>query len=275
MFWKKDRFETHFVEFPAFKGHIVVFFCTPVVLTGAIRPYDSRCSTLVFIILITDNKSLFLRLPACFFVYTATITLRLIRSTSHDDSQSRTETPLLTPVLIIFMLAMILANLGGSMYGPLLSTLRTSAPPSRRSGCFTPCRRSCRFCCRSWAGGSRIRSAGCAPLPSAASSAPSRRSSSSLHQLGLGAALQRGRGWSALAGRTQFRRLHRGEIHQQNRARVFGVSQMLFGIVSVIGPPLAAGSCRTTASKPCWGQRPSSTSSPRSSASLMARVRPA
>ena len=31
------------------------------------------------------------------------------------------KTPLLSPVLITFMVAMILANLGGNMYGPLLS----------------------------------------------------------------------------------------------------------------------------------------------------------
>lgn len=152
---------------------------------------------------------------------------------------AKEKTPLLSPVLATFMLAMILANLGGNMYGPLLSLYLESLGASvTQIGLFYTLSQVVPLVLQILGGwvsdalgrlraiaiGSVFGTIGALILVG----------STSWGWVLLSSAV--GAGAGALVG-PSFDAFIAEKSSSQNRARVFGVSQMLFGIVAVVGPP--------------------------------------
>ncbi len=147
---------------------------------------------------------------------------------------------LLTPFLLLFMLAMILANLGGSMYGPLESLyLKELGASIGQIGLF-------------------FTLASMAPLVLQILGGWMSDSLGRLRAIAIGSVfgtvaqviLVLSTSWSwvllssvvgavarSLVG-PSFDAFIAENSSEHNRARVFGVTQTLFGIVSVLGPPL-------------------------------------
>jgi len=147
---------------------------------------------------------------------------------------------LLTPLLLLFMLAMILANLGGNMYGPLESLyLKELGASVGQIGLF-------------------FTLASLAPLLLQILGGWFSDSVGRLKAVALGSifgmvgqmilVLSPSWGWvlaSSVVGAVgrslvgpSFDAFIAENSAEHNRARVFGVTQTLFGVVSVIGPPL-------------------------------------
>lgn len=147
---------------------------------------------------------------------------------------------LLTPLLLLFMLAMILANLGGNMYGPLESLyLKELGASIGQIGLF-------------------FTLASLAPLVLQILGGWMSDSLGRLKAIALGSlfgmvaqtilVLSTSWGWVLLssmvgaAGRSlvgpSFDAFIAENSSEHNRARVFGLTQTLFGVVSVLGPPL-------------------------------------
>ncbi len=147
---------------------------------------------------------------------------------------------LLTPLLLLFMFAMILANLGGSMYGPLESLyLQELGASVGQIGLF-------------------FTLASVAPLLLQILGGWMSDSLGRLKAIALGSVfgmvgqtvlvLSTSWGWVltssifGAAGRSlvgpSFDAFIAENSSEHNRARVFGVTQTLFGVVSVLGPPL-------------------------------------
>ena len=149
------------------------------------------------------------------------------------------KTPFLTPVLIMFMIAMILANLGGNMYGPLQSLYLESLGASvTQIGLFYTLSQIVPLVLQvvgGWASDSlgRLRAIAIGSLFGTISQIILVASTSwswVLLSSAVGAAA------GALVA-PSFDAFIAEKSSEQNRARVFGVSQMLYGIVAVIGPP--------------------------------------
>ena len=169
--------------------------------------------------------------------------------------------PLLTPDLLLFMLAMILANMGGNMYGPLRSAVlegpgrqyradrlilhpvadhsAAAADPGRLGiglpgtpACHRHRQRGGHLCLCSAAPGTRWEWV----LLASALSAMTR----------------------SLVG-PSFDAFIADHSAPENRARLFGITQTLFGVVSVVGPVLGGYMVEALASKGCWRWLPRST----------------
>ena len=147
---------------------------------------------------------------------------------------------LLTPLLLLFMLAMILANLGGNMYGPLESLyLKELGASIGQIGLF-------------------FTLASLAPLALQILGGWISDSLGRLKAIAIGSVfgtigqiilvLSTSWGWvllSSVVGAVarslvgpSFDAFIAENSSEHNRARVFGVTQTLFGVVSVLGPPL-------------------------------------
>lgn len=147
---------------------------------------------------------------------------------------------LLTPLLLLFMLAMILANLGGNMYGPLESLyLKELGASIGQIGLF-------------------FTLASMAPLVLQILGGWMSDSLGRLKAIAIGSVfgtvaqiilvLSTSWGWvllSSVVGAVarslvgpSFDAFIAENSSEHNRARVFGVTQTLFGVVSVLGPPL-------------------------------------
>lgn len=153
---------------------------------------------------------------------------------------STNKTPILTPVLIVFMIAMILANLGGNMYGPLQSLYLESLGASvTQIGLFYTLSQIVPLVLQILGGYvsdslGRLRAIAIGSLFGTVSQLILVASTSWGWVL-LASAI--GAGAGALVG-PSFDAFIAEKSSEQNRARVFGVSQMLYGVVAVIGPPL-------------------------------------
>lgn len=153
---------------------------------------------------------------------------------------STNKTPILTPVLIVFMIAMILANLGGNMYGPLQSLYLESLGASvTQIGLFYTLSQIVPLVLQILGGYvsdtlGRLRAIAIGSLFGTVGQLILVASTNWGWVL-LASAV--GAGASALVG-PSFDAFIAEKSSEQNRARVFGVSQMLYGVVAVIGPPL-------------------------------------
>lgn len=149
------------------------------------------------------------------------------------------KTPLLSPVLITFMIAMILANLGGNMYGPLLSLyLEELGATVTQIGLFYTLSQVVPLVLQilgGWVSDSlgRLRAIAIGSVFGTVG-ALILVGSTNWGWVLLSSAV--GAGAGALVG-PSFDAFIAEKSEAHNRARVFGVSQMLFGIVAVIGPP--------------------------------------
>ena len=148
--------------------------------------------------------------------------------------------PMLTPTLMLFMFAMILANLGGNMYGPLESLyLERLGASVTTIGLFYTLSQIMPLILQILGGWisdalGRLRAIAIGSL------------FGTVAQLILVASTSWG--WVLLSSMVgagsrslvgpSFDAFIAEKSTEQNRARVFGVSQMLFGIVSVVGPPI-------------------------------------
>ncbi len=158
-----------------------------------------------------------------------------METTTAEKKQS-----LLTPLLLLFMLAMILANLGGNMYGPLESLyLKELGASIGQIGLF-------------------FTLASMAPLVLQILGGWMSDSLGRLKAIAIGSVfgtvaqvilvLSTSWGWvllSSVVGAVarslvgpSFDAFIAENSSEHNRARVFGVTQTLFGVVSVLGPPL-------------------------------------
>lgn len=158
-----------------------------------------------------------------------------METTTTEKKQS-----LLTPLLLLFMLAMILANLGGNMYGPLESLyLKELGASIGQIGLF-------------------FTLASLAPLALQILGGWMSDSLGRLRAIAIGSVfgtvaqvilvLSTSWGWvllSSVIGAVarslvgpSFDAFIAENSSEHNRARVFGVTQTLFGVVSVLGPPL-------------------------------------
>lgn len=158
-----------------------------------------------------------------------------METTNAEKKQS-----LLTPLLLLFMLAMILANLGGNMYGPLESLyLKELGASIGQIGLF-------------------FTLASLAPLALQILGGWMSDSLGRLRAIAIGSVfgtvaqvilvLSTSWGWvllSSMVGAVarslvgpSFDAFIAENSSEHNRARVFGVTQALFGVVSVLGPPL-------------------------------------
>jgi MFS family permease len=148
--------------------------------------------------------------------------------------------PLLSPVLIVFMLAMILANLGGNMYGPLQSLyLESLGATVTQIGLFYTLAQIVPLILQilgGWVSDAlgRLRAIAIGSI------------FGTIGQLILVGSTTWGwvllasavsAGASALVG-PSFDAFIAERSSEHNRARVFGISQMLYGVVGVIGPPV-------------------------------------
>jgi MFS family permease len=149
-------------------------------------------------------------------------------------------TKILTPLLIVFMVAMILANLGGSMYGPLESLyLKDLGASVTTIGLFYTLSQIVPLLLQilgGWVSDSlgRLRAIAIGSVFGTISQIIlvfSRSWGWVLLSSGVGA------GARSLVG-PSFDAFIAENSSEHNRARVFGVTQTLFGIVSVIGPPI-------------------------------------
>jgi MFS family permease len=158
-----------------------------------------------------------------------------METTTAEKKQS-----ILTPLLLLFMLAMILANLGGNMYGPLESLyLKELGASIGQIGLF-------------------FTLASMAPLVLQILGGWMSDSLGRLKAIAIGSVfgtvaqvilvLSTSWGWvllSSVVGAVarslvgpSFDAFIAENSSEHNRARVFGVTQTLFGVVSVLGPPL-------------------------------------
>lgn len=158
-----------------------------------------------------------------------------METTTAEKKQS-----LLTPLLLLFMLAMILANLGGNMYGPLESLyLKELGASIGQIGLF-------------------FTLASMAPLVLQILGGWMSDSLGRLRAIAIGSVFgtvaqiilvfSTSWGWvllSSVVGAVarslvgpSFDAFIAENSSENNRARVFGVTQTLFGVVSVLGPPL-------------------------------------
>lgn len=149
------------------------------------------------------------------------------------------KTPLLSPVLITFMIAMILANLGGNMYGPLLSLyLEDLGATVTQIGLFYTLSQVVPLVLQilgGWVSDSlgRLRAIAIGSLFGTAG-ALILVGSTNWGWVLLASAV--GAAAGALVG-PSFDAFIAEKSSEHNRARVFGLSQTLYGIVAVIGPP--------------------------------------
>ena len=147
---------------------------------------------------------------------------------------------LLTPVLIVFMLAMILANLGGNMYGPLEALyLEDLGATVTQIGLFYTLAQIVPLLLQilgGWVSDAigRLRAIAIGSVFGTAAQIILVLSSSWGWVL-LSSAV--GAGARSLVG-PSFDAFIAEKSNEENRARVFGISQMLFGIVAVVGPPI-------------------------------------
>ncbi|MBP9675339.1 MAG: MFS transporter [Anaerolineaceae bacterium] len=155
-------------------------------------------------------------------------------TTNHSDKK-----PLLPPVLIMFMVAMILANLGGNMYGPLLSLyLESLGATVTQIGLFYTLSQIVPLVLQilgGWVSDSlgRLRAVAIGSVFGTIGALILVGSTSWLMVL-LSSAV--GAAAGALVG-PSFDAFIAEKSSDDNRARVFGVAQMLYGVVAVIGPP--------------------------------------
>jgi MFS family permease len=147
---------------------------------------------------------------------------------------------LLTPLLVVFMVAMILANLGGSMYGPLESLyLKDLGATVTQIGLFYTLSQIAPLLLQILGGWisdalGRLRAIAIGSVFGTVSQIILVLSNSwgwVLLSSGIGA------GARSLVG-PSFDAFIAENSSEHNRARVFGVTQTLFGIVSVLGPPI-------------------------------------
>jgi MFS family permease len=147
---------------------------------------------------------------------------------------------LLTPVLIVFMVAMILANLGGSMYGPLEALyLEDLGANVTTIGVFYTLAQIVPLLLQIFGGWlsdsiGRLKAIAIGSI------------FGTISQIIL--VLSNSWGWVLLSSMVgagarslvgpSFDAFIAENSSEHNRARVYGVSQMLFGIVAVVGPPI-------------------------------------
>ncbi len=160
--------------------------------------------------------------------------------TTPADTAPLKKTPILTPTLILFMFAMILANLGGNMYGPLESLYLEELGASVTTiGLFYTLSQIMPLILQILGGWisdalGRLRAIAIGSLFGTVAQLILVASNAWGWVL-LSSAV--GAGSRSLVG-PSFDAFIAEKSSEQNRARVFGVTQMLFGIVSVVGPPI-------------------------------------
>ncbi|MEW5828148.1 MAG: MFS transporter [Chloroflexota bacterium] len=148
--------------------------------------------------------------------------------------------PLLTPLLLLFMLAMILANLGGNMYGPLEALyLKDLGASIGQIGLFYTLSQIIPLLLQilgGWVSDSlgRLRAIAIGSVMGVFVFVPlilATRWEWVLVASAMGAVTR------SLVG-PSFDAFIADHSAPENRARLFGITQTLFGIVSVVGPPL-------------------------------------
>jgi MFS family permease len=156
------------------------------------------------------------------------------------SNSTKDKTRILTPTLIVFMIAMILANLGGHMYGSLESLyLKELGASVTTIGVFYTLSQIVPLLLQIFGGWisdsiGRLKAIAIGSIFGTVS------------QIIL--VLSNAWGWvlvSSMVGSgarslvgPSFDAFIAENSSEHNRARVFGVSQMLFGVVAVIGPPI-------------------------------------
>lgn len=158
--------------------------------------------------------------------------------TSSAPSLAAKKAPLLTGFLLLFMLAMILANLGGNMYGPLMSLyVRDLGADIQQIGLFFTLASIIPLALQIFGGWisdtiGRLRAIAIGSLFGVLAYAPlilAQRWEWLLAAEALGAMTR------ALIG-PSFDAFIAEQSSEENRARMFGVTQTLFGVVGVVGP---------------------------------------
>jgi MFS family permease len=158
---------------------------------------------------------------------------------SRADAASK-KTPLLTPLLLLFMLAMILANMGGNMYGPLEALyLKELGAGIGQIGLFYTISQVIPLLLQilgGWLSDSvgRLRAIAIGSVVGVFVYIPlilATRWEWVLLASALGAMTR------SLVG-PSFDAFIADHSSPENRARLFGITQTLFGIVSVVGPAL-------------------------------------
>lgn len=148
--------------------------------------------------------------------------------------------PLLNSLILLFLLAMILANLGGNMYGPLLSLyVKELGASIEQIGLFFTLASIIPLALQilgGWVSDSigRLRAIAIGSVVGVIAYLPlilANRWEWLLLAEGLGAITR------SLVG-PSFDAFLAEHSSEENRARMFGLSQMLFSIVGVVGPPL-------------------------------------
>jgi MFS family permease len=148
--------------------------------------------------------------------------------------------PLLTPLLLLFMLAMILANLGGNMYGPLEALyLKDLGASIGQIGIFYTISQIIPLLLQilgGWVSDSlgRLKAIAIGSVMGVFVYVPlilATRWEWVLIASALGAVTR------SLVG-PSFDAFIADHSAPENRARLFGITQTLFGVVSVVGPPL-------------------------------------
>ncbi len=158
--------------------------------------------------------------------------------TSSAPGLAAKKAPLLTGFLLLFMLAMILANLGGNMYGPLMSLyVRDLGADIQQIGLFFTLASIIPLALQIFGGWisdtiGRLRAIAIGSLFGVLAYAPlilAQRWEWLLAAEALGAMTH------ALIG-PSFDAFIAEQSSEENRARMFGVTQTLFGVVGVVGP---------------------------------------
>ncbi len=171
---------------------------------------------------------------------------------SSISSVAAKKAPLLTGFLLLFMLAMILANLGGNMYGPLMSLyVRDLGADIQQIGLFFTLASIIPLALQivgGWISDTigRLRAIAIGSLFGVLAYAPlilARRWEWLLAAEALGAMTR------ALIG-PSFDAFIAEQSSEENRARMFGVTQTLFGVVGVIGPIFGGWLAETYGFKP-------------------------
>ena len=153
---------------------------------------------------------------------------------------AKKKAPLLTPLLLLFMFAMILANLGGNMYGPLEALyLKDLGATIANIGLFYTLSQIIPLALQilgGWVSDSlgRLRAIAIGGAVGVLVYVPlilANRWEWVLVASALGAVTR------ALVG-PSFDAYIAEKSTPENRGKLFGITQTLFGIVSVVGPPV-------------------------------------
>ncbi|MFH2103950.1 MAG: MFS transporter [Chloroflexota bacterium] len=160
--------------------------------------------------------------------------------TSNQPGETRKKTPMLTPLLLLFMFAMILANLGGNMYGPFEALyLQDLGATIGQIGLFYTLSQIIPLALQilgGWVSDSlgRLKAIAIGSVVGIFVYVPlilATRWEWVLIASAMGAVTR------SLVG-PSFDAFIAEKSAPENRARLFGITQTLFGVVAVLGPPV-------------------------------------